>query len=183
VKPVADTHRVCLGVIVGAQGVRGEVRIKTFTENPMDVDAYGPVTDEPGAKTLRLSVRGQAKGVVVARVDGVSDRNAAEALKGTMLYVSRDRLPEPEDAETFYHADLVGLAARAPDGGPLGQVVAVFDHGAGDILDIRGADGKLASVPFTKAAVPQVNLTEGYLVVDWSEGPDEADEPHGGDNE
>jgi len=183
VKPVADTDRVCLGVVVGAQGVRGEVRIKAFTEDPLDVDAYGPVTDEPGEKTLRLSVRGRAKGAVVARIDGIADRNAAEALKGTLLYVPRDRLPEPENADTFYHADLVGLEARTPDGAPLGAVVAVFDHGAGDVLDILRVDGKPASVPFTKAVVPEVNLAEGYLVVDWSEGPDDAEMPRGGENE
>lgn len=181
-KPVADTSRVCLGVIVGAQGIRGEVRIKPFTAEPEDVGAYGPVTDEPGEKTLRLSVRGRAKGAVVARIDGIADRNAAEALKGTMLFVARSRLPEPEDEETFYHADLVGLEAKAPDGALLGQVVAVFDYGAGDILDIRRADGSLASVPFTRAAVPEVNLAGGWLTVDWSEGPDDGD-ARGGENE
>lgn len=170
VKPDTDGSRVCLGVVVGAQGIKGEVRIKAFTARPEDVGAYGPVSDQPKERSFRLTVRGLAKGAVVAKIDGVADRNAAEALKGVALYVDRDRLPEPEDEDTFYHADLIGLAVEAPDGAPLGRVAAVFDHGAGDVLDIRGTDGRMVSVPFTKAVVPLVDVTAGRIVVAMPEG-------------
>lgn len=167
---MSANDRVCLGVIVGAQGVRGEVRIKPFTAEPADVGAYGPVSDKGAARTFDVKVRGQAKGVVIAALKGVLDRNAAEALKGTELYVDRARLPAPDDEDTFYHADLVGLAAEDADGKPVGQVAAVFDHGAGDVLDIRLADGKLITVPFTKAVVPVVDLAAKRIVVAMPEG-------------
>lgn len=166
----ADTDRVCLGVIVGAQGIRGEVRIKAFTAEPEDVGAYGPLSDQPGTRRFSLTVRGMAKGVVVAKLDGVTDRNAAEALKGTELYVSRASLPAPEDEDTFYHADLIGLRAENPAGEAIGKVTAVFDHGAGDVLDLRLNDGRLVAVPFTKAAVPVVDVAGGRIVVVIPEG-------------
>ena len=175
----SDNDRVCLGVIVGAQGIKGEVRIKPFTAEPEDVGAYGPLYDEPGTNSFRLAVRGMAKGAVVAKIKGVEDRNAAEALKGTKLFVSRDRLPEPEDEDTFYHADLIGLSAEAPDGAPLGRVAAVFDHGAGDILDIRGLDGRVISVSFTKAVVSLVDVSGGRVVVAIPAGLIGGDEPAG----
>lgn len=162
--------RVCLGVIVGAQGVRGEVRIKPFTAEPEDIGAYGPVSDKGASRIFDMKIRGQAKGVVIAALKGVDDRNAAEALKGTELYVDRARLPAPDDEDTFYHADLVGLAAEDENGKPVGQVAAVFDHGAGDVLDIRLADGKLITVPFTKAVVPVVDLAAKRIVVAMPEG-------------
>jgi 16S rRNA processing protein RimM len=165
-----DDRRICLGVIVGAQGIKGDVRIKSFTADPGDVGAYGLLSDQPGTRSFRVTVRSLTKGAVVAKVEGVADRNAAEALKGTALYVDRERLPEPEDEDTFYHADLIGLRAEAPDGVPLGRVEAVFDHGAGDVLDIRQTDGRTVSVPFTKAVVPQVDVTAGRIVVAIPEG-------------
>ncbi len=165
-----EAARVCLGVIVGPQGIRGEVRIKAFTADPEDVGAYGPVADKAGARSFSLKVRGQAKGVVIAAIQGVADRNAAEALKGTELYVDRARLPAPDDEDTFYHADLVGLAAEDPEGQPIGRVVGVFDHGAGDVIDIRGGDGKAVTVPFTKAVVPVVDVPGGRIVVAMPEG-------------
>lgn len=165
-----EASRVCLGVIVGPQGIRGEVRIKAFTAEPEDVGAYGAVTDKTGAREFSLKVRGLAKGVVIAALKGVADRNAAEALKGTELYVDRARLPAPEDEDTFYHADLIGLAAEDAGGKPVGRVVAVFDHGAGDVIDIRGGDGKVITVPFTKAVVPVVDVPGGRIVVELPAG-------------
>ncbi len=161
--------RVCLGVIVGPQGVRGQVRIKAFTAEPEDVGAYGALVDKLG-RTYEIAVRGLAKGVVIASVKGIADRNAAEVLKGTELYIDRARLPAPEDEDTFYHADLIGLAVENRAGTPLGTVVAVFDHGAGDVIDIRGGDGKLVTVPFTKAVVPVVDVPGGKIVVEMPEG-------------
>lgn len=156
--------RVCVGVVVGAHGVRGALRIKPFTEQPDGITAYGPVEDEAGARRLRLKVLGTAKGIVTATAQGVADRDAAEALTGTRLYVPRDRLPPPEPDE-FYHSDLVGLAALREDGTPFGTVRAVFDFGAGDVIELALADGRVEMLPFTKAVVPVVDLAAGRLVV------------------
>jgi 16S rRNA processing protein RimM len=160
---------VCVGVVAGAHGVRGAVRIKSFTADPADVAAYGPLTDESGARRFRLAVVGQSKGVVIARIDGVADRNAAEALRGVRLYVERSALPPPEEDE-FYHADLVGMAAVQADGAPFGQVVAVHDFGAGDSLEIERPEGGTILLPFSRAAVPVVDVAARRLVVDPPEG-------------
>ncbi|MGE4219067.1 MAG: ribosome maturation factor RimM [Alphaproteobacteria bacterium] len=160
-----DTARdkVCLGAIAGAQGVRGQVRVKSFTARPEDVAAYGPLTDRAGRR-FTLHATGMTRGLVVAKVDGVTDRNAAEALRGTELFVDRGRLPAPEEDE-FYHADLIGLTAAAPDGTVLGTVRAVHDFGAGDMLDLALAEGGTAVVPFTRACVPEIDLAAGRLTV------------------
>ena len=156
---------VCLGEITGAHGVRGEVRIRSFAARPADVAAYGALADETGARTFELKVTGMARGAVLARIPGVADRNAAEALKGTRLYVDRDKLPEPE-ADEFYHADLVGLAAIRADGTPAGRIVAVRNFGAGDTLEIAPASGETFYVPFTADAVPEIDVASGRVVVD-----------------
>ncbi len=159
--------RVCLGVITGAHGVRGLVRVKSFTEVPEDVAAYGPLSDEDGARVLTLFVTGRSKDALLARVEGVVDRDQALALKGTRLYVPRDVLPALDEEQTFYHADLLGLAAEDPEGRPLGRVVAVHNFGAGDILELDGEGPRL--VPFTRQAVPVVDLEGGRLVVELPE--------------
>jgi 16S rRNA processing protein RimM len=154
-------------MIVGAHGIRGGVRIKSFTACPADVAAYGPVEDETGGRRFTLAVTGDAgQGMVIARASGVDDRSKAEVLKGTRLYVPRASLPPAADDE-FYYADLIGLAAFNPDGSPLGVVTGVGNHGAGDILDIRLADGgRDISVPFTRSVVTEVNVADGRIVVD-----------------
>ena len=158
--------KICVGVVVGAQGIQGAVRIKPFTDRPEAIAAYGPVTDEQGARRFEVRVVGQARGVVTAELSGVKDRNAAEALKGLRLYVPRAALPEP-DVEEFYHADLIGLAAERADGTPLGRVAAVLDHGAGTYLEIAPEDGgRPLIVPFTRASVPVVDLAAGRLVIE-----------------
>ena len=158
--------KICVGVVVGAQGIKGAVRIKPFTDRPEAVAAYGPVTDEQGARRFEVRIVGQARGVVTAQLSGVTDRNAAEALKGVRLYGRRAALPEPE-AEEFYHADLIGLAAERADGTCIGRVAAVLDHGAGASLEIAPEDGgRLLIVPFTRAAVPVVDLAAGRLVIE-----------------
>lgn len=157
--------RVCIGAITGVRGLRGEVRIKSFTAEPDGVAAYGQVTDEAGERAYRIRVTGHVKGLVIARLDGIDDRDAAESLKGTKLYVPRSILPEPGDG-AFYHADLVGLKAETADGEPLGTVKAVHNFGAGDVIEITGAGNKgELMVPFTKAAVPDVDLETGRIVV------------------
>lgn len=160
--------RVCLGVIVGVKGLQGEVRIKSFTEKPADVAAYGPVSTEDG-RSFALTVTGAAQGAVTARLKGVADRAAAEALKGVKLYVARKVLPATDDG-TYYHADLVGLEAElaleGPRGGEgLGKVTAVYNFGAGDMVEVTMADGRTELVPFTDAAVAKVDMAGGRLVV------------------
>ena len=161
----AKPIRILLGHIAGAHGIRGEVLIKTYTEAPENVGAYGPLCDESGTRTFNLkSARATQKGVV-ARLQGVDDRNAAEALKGIALYIERERLPAAADGE-FYHADLIGLAAVDSDGKPLGEIVAVQNYGAGDLLEIRLAGASRTElVPFTDAAVPEVDIAARRVVV------------------
>ncbi len=159
--------RLCLGVITGAHGVRGLVKVKSFTEVPEDVAAYGPLTDEGGARVFTLTVTGRSKDALLTRVEGVTDRDQAQALRGTRLYVPRDVLPALDEEETYYHADLLGLAAEDPEGRPLGRVAAVHNFGAGDLLELDGEGRRL--VPFTREAVPVVDLDGGRLVIEPAE--------------
>jgi 16S rRNA processing protein RimM len=154
-----STERILVGEIGRPHGVRGLVRIQSFTANPADIAGYGPLSDESGGKIFAL----QWLSGGLARIEGVADRDAAARLTGTRLYVARDSLPPP-DEEEFYLADLIGLTARDTAGETLGQVRAVEDFGAGSFLTILTQAGKDVLVPFTKAAVPRVELAEGYLV-------------------
>ncbi|HUT51124.1 MAG TPA: ribosome maturation factor RimM [Alphaproteobacteria bacterium] len=169
--------RICLGVVAGAHGVRGALRVKSFAAAPDDIAAYGPLTDEAGRRNFTLRVVGHARGALVIEVDGVNDRNAAEALKGTRFYVARAVLPEPE-ADEFYHADLIGLRAEDEGGAALGTVRAVHDHGAGALIDIRSQDGAELLVAFTRAAVPVVDLAAGRIVVVPPDEVGEAESAH-----
>lgn len=155
-----------LGRIAGAHGIRGEVLIKSFTAAPEDIGAYGALSTADGSRAFEIaSARPTPKGGVVARLVGISDRNAAEALKGTELYVARDRLPPPSDDE-FYYADLVGMTAVTPDGATLGEIVAVQNFGAGDLLEVRLAGkAKTELLPFTDAVVPNVDVAARRVTV------------------
>jgi len=157
--------RVLLGRIADAYGVHGEVLIHAYTSPPENIAAYGPLTDERGTAAFAIqSARVAAKGVV-ARLQGVRDRSAAEALKGVNLYVLRDRLPPAADGE-FYHADLIGLAAVNAQGVRIGEVVAVQNYGAGDLLEVRLAGwDKTELVPFSDAFVPEVDLAAKRAVI------------------
>jgi 16S rRNA processing protein RimM len=157
---------VCLGVIVGAKGLRGQVRVKSFTDEPADVAAYGALHDEAGERRFRLTVTGRAKGVVVARIEGIGDRDQAEALRGVQLFVDRAALPEVEAPDVFYHADLVGLGAEDLEGRSLGRVRAVHNFGAGDVIEIETEGGATMTFAFTRKTVPEVDLEAGRLVVD-----------------
>lgn len=157
--------RVRVGEIVGVHGVRGLVRLRSFTEDPAAVAAYGAVEDEAGRRKFAIRLQSAAKGVWIAKVEGVDTREAAEALKGVGLFIDRARLPEPEEGE-FYHADLIGLRAERADGGELGTVLAVHDFGAGTMLELRPPEGQTVMVPFTLAAVPVVDVAGGRLVVE-----------------
>jgi 16S rRNA processing protein RimM len=176
----AAEKRVCVGVVAGAHGVRGAVKIKSFTAEPKDVARYGPLEDENGRQRFTLRLVGEAKGVLIGWLSGVADRDRAEALRGLRLYLSRAALPPTEDEE-YYHADLIGLDAVLADGAPLGQIKAVHDFGAGDTLEIERPEGPPAMVPFTRAVVPVVDLEAGRLIIDpppgLLDGPKRRHEP------
>ena len=165
--PTRDTSRqLVMGRIGAAHGIKGEVRIQSFTDDPLSIMDYGPLkTSRPGLVIEILDAR-TTTNVLVARLKGVNDRNAAEKLNGIELFIDRDLLPEIEDEDDFYHADLIGLAARLEDGTSLGEIVAVPNFGAGDLLELRdAASGETRFIPFTKAAVPEVHIAKGYVVV------------------
>ncbi len=164
----ARVPRVCVAVITAAHGVRGQVRVKSFTERPEDLSAYGPLTDADGAQRIELTLTGRSRGQFSARIGGVETRTQAQALAGTRLYIPRAALPALEDVETYYHADLIGLRVEDRNGKPLGRIAALYNHGAGDLLEIEAPQGETFLVPFTKAAVPLVDLDAGRLVVDQS---------------
>jgi 16S rRNA processing protein RimM len=158
-------ERIVMGVVTGAHGVRGLVRVKSFTADPADLTAYGPLTDAAGRTEYALTLKGEVKGQLLAAIAGCTDRNAAEALRGTQLYLARALLPETEDGDEFYHADLIGLSARDAAGVELGRVRAVFDFGSGDVLEVLDADGRAVLYPFTRTVVPEIDLAAGTLTV------------------
>ena len=154
--------RVLLGVVAAPHGVRGLVRIRSYTEDPMAIASYGALSDEKGTKEYRVEALSSVKGAVLARIEGVADRTAAEAIRGLRLYVERDRLPVTGDRE-WYEADLIGLAAVSDAGEPLGTVVAVENFGAGDVLEIERPNGKRFMVPMRAEAVPE--WKDDFLIV------------------
>jgi 16S rRNA processing protein RimM len=158
-------ERICVAQIGGAHGIRGEVKLKSFTADPMAVKDYGPLMSEDGSASFEIEALRPAKGHLVARLRGVSDRDAAERLTHLRLFVPRERLPPP-GADEFYHVDLIGLAAVTADGTEVGTVIAVHDFGAGDILELRPpAGGTTIMLPFTDAFVPAVDVAAGRITV------------------
>ncbi len=163
--------RLCLGVIAGAHGLRGAVRIKTFTTGPEAIAGYGPLEDAAGSRRFALRLTRVEKGAALVQIDGIEDRDAAEALKGVELFLDRAALPPAEDEEEFYHADLVGLAAVDTDGARLGTVRALHDFGAGDLIEVLPDEGGQPRVfPFTREAVPKIDLAAGAVTIDPPEG-------------
>jgi 16S rRNA processing protein RimM len=158
--------RICVAQIGAAHGVRGEVRLKAFTADPLSVARYGPLEAEDGTRRFEIEAVRPAKDMLVARLKGVTDRAAAERLTNIRLYVPRERLPQPADDE-FYHADLVGLAALTADGAPFGTVKAVHNFGAGDLLEIEPVSGaQTMLLPFNATVVPTVDIAGGRIIVD-----------------
>lgn len=157
-----------MGVVTGARGLRGELRIKAFCADPDGLFDYGPLTDEKGQKTFKGRITGEAKGQLLARLEGISDRTAADAIKGQKLYVTREALPEPDEDE-FYYSDLVGLKVELTDGEDFGVIHWVLEAGAGASLEVETETGTVM-VPFTKAAVPVVDIQNGRVVVDPPDG-------------
>lgn len=155
-----------MGVIVGVHGIKGEVKIKTFSESPEALAAYGTLRSKSGTEKFKIKRHRVAKGVLVAKLIGVNDRNAAEALRGTELYLPRASLPELSDKEEFYHADLVGLRVEQPDGSLLGTVIALQNFGGGDMVEVQPVGGgETEFFPFTHETVPDVNIDGGRIVV------------------
>lgn len=159
---VQHEERICVGAIAGAFGVRGEVRLKSFTSEPNDIANYGPLTSEDGKRNFSIKLTRPVTGGLGARLTGVETREDAEALKGVTLWASRAALPNLPDDE-FYHADLIGLQVFDAGGVAIGHVRAIYDHGAGDILEITTPDG-LVLLPFTREVVPTVDLSAGRII-------------------
>ena len=182
--PAPPSDRVLIARIGAAHGIRGEVRVKAFTADPADIDAYGPLESLDGRRFAVTGLRpaaGPASDMLVVRFKGVTDRNMAEALNGLELSIPRDRLP-PAAEDEYYHADLIGLEAVTLSGEALGTVIGVHNYGAGDLIEVAPSRGETLLVPFTRAVVPQIDLAARRLTVDPPEGllpgpeEDEADQ-------
>ncbi|HEY2757550.1 MAG TPA: ribosome maturation factor RimM [Pseudolabrys sp.] len=164
--PGEAAKKVRVARIGAAHGVRGEVKLWPFTEDPLAVADYGPLETEDGKRQIEIESVRPAKDHLVARIVGVDDRNAAELLRNIDLFVPRDRLPPIEDDDTYYYADLIGLAAVTPDGDAIGTVLALHNFGAGDVIEIQPASGVATlMLPFTEAIVPEVDVKGGRVVV------------------
>jgi 16S rRNA processing protein RimM len=170
--------QICIARIGAAHGVRGAVKLWAFTEDPLAVTSYGPLTTKDGARQFEVTQAREAKDHLVATLKGITTRDEAERLNGIELYVARDRLPATDDDE-YYHADLIGLAAETTGGEPLGRVIAIHNFGAGDIIEIAPASGATMLLPFTNAVVPTVDIAGGRVLIEL---PDEieGDDPSSG---
>ncbi|MCU9836546.1 ribosome maturation factor RimM [Ruegeria sp. WL0004] len=164
------SNLICVGVVAGSFGVRGEVRLKSYCAVPEDIELYSPLSDETGRTRYPLVLTRAIKNGFAARLGGVETKEEADALKGLRLYAHRDQLPSLPDDE-FYHADLIGLEVYDTGGTLLGKVISVQNHGASDLLEISGPGLKTpVLMPFTLAAVPTVDLNQGRLIADPPEG-------------
>ena len=156
-------REVLLGVVIGAQGLKGEVKVKTFTQSPDRLGAYGPLHTKDG-KSFRATFLRETKDGAVVALEGVNDRNAAEALKGAELYVPRAALPK-EDADEFYHADLIGLRAEDTEGRAMGTVRALHNFGAGNVIELVRDDGDEVFLPFTREVAQEIDIEGGRIVI------------------
>jgi 16S rRNA processing protein RimM len=156
---------ICIARIGAAHGVRGAVKLWTFTEDPLAVQRYGPLLTKDGARQFEVTHAREAKDHLVATLKGVATREDAERLNGIELYIAREKLPETDEDE-YYHADLIGLAAVTTSDQPLGRVLAIHDFGAGTIIEIAPPQGPTLLLPFTNAVVPTVDLAGGRVVIE-----------------
>src|ERR1700742_1463768 len=168
--------QVCVARIGAAHGVRGAVKLWTFTEDPFAVKAYGPLSTKDGTRRFEIEQAREAKDHLVATFKGIATRNEAERLNGIELYVPREKLPATEDDE-YYHADLIGLAAVTTADEPLGRVIAIHNFGAGDIIEIAPPSGSTLLLPFSNAVVPTVDIAAGRVVIELPEEV-EGDDPN-----
>ncbi|HEY8335750.1 MAG TPA: ribosome maturation factor RimM [Tardiphaga sp.] len=171
--------QICVARIGAPHGIRGAVKLWTFTEDPLAVMTYGQLKTKDGGRSFEVVTAREGKGHLVATFKGVSSREDAERLNGVELYIPRERLPEPDDDE-YYHADLIGLAAVDAAGHAVGRVIAIHDFGAGTIIEIAPPEGNTLMLPFTNAVVPTVDLKAGHVVIELpgeieGDSPDEAD--------
>ena len=161
---------ICIGAVAGAFGVHGDVRLKSFTAQPEDIAAYGPLCTEDGSRRFTVTLTGRTRNGLTARLSGVTNKDQADTLRGTQLFAPRAALPALPDDE-FYHADLIGLAVHDTGGTLLGHVRAVQNHGATDLLEIHGPGLKATVLlPFTKEAVPTIDLGSDRIVADPPDG-------------
>jgi 16S rRNA processing protein RimM len=167
---------ICVARIGAAHGVRGAVKLWTFTEDPFAVKEYGPLTTKDGARQFEVTHVREARDHLVATLKGIATREDAERLNGIELYIARENLPETDDDE-YYHADLIGLAAVNAANEPLGRVTAIHNFGAGDIIEIAPAQGPTMLLPFTNAVVPTVDLAGGRVVIELPPEIDGDDAP------
>ena len=161
---------VCVGAIAGSFGVKGEVRLKSFCTEPEAIASYGPLFTEDGSRSYTVTLTRPVANGLGARLSGVQTKEQADALRGTSLFVARDKLPATGDDE-FYYADLIGLDVHDSGGAPVGKLHAIHNHGAGDLLEILGPGMKTALLlPFTRAAVPTIDLAARRVIIDLPEG-------------
>lgn len=156
--------KVCLGKIVGVHGIRGEVKVKSYTAVDKDIAAYGRLFDKNDERTFELKVTGHSKDLLRVKIEGIDDRNAAEVLVGTELYAPRGVLPELKADEVYYETDLVGLNVFDENGNKTAMVVGFYNFGAGDILEIQLNNGQTEMLPFNKSYIPEINLEKGYII-------------------
>lgn len=160
-------RRICLGAIVGVHGIKGEVKVKSFTSKDSNLDKYGAVENEAGDRKFELKVVGHSKELLRVKIKGVDDRTTAETLIGTSFYINRDVLPEISDKDEFYEADLIDLMVKTKSGEEVGRVAGLYNFGAGEILEIRlKSTHKLEMIPFNKEYVPEINVEQGYIIVE-----------------
>lgn len=157
------SHLICLGVIIAAHGVRGQVKLRSFTTHPEDIGDYGDLCDTQG-KTYRLTVITSNNDTVIASIEGIADRDTAEKLRNIELFVERSKLPAPPENE-YYYNDLIGLKVISGNGTAYGQVTGVHNFGAGDIVDIKLVSGKEECMPFNKATFPVIDIKNKTLVI------------------
>ena len=176
---VAAPAQVCIARIGAAHGVRGAVKLWTFTEDPFAVKRYGPLSTKDGARQFEVTSAREAKGHLVVQLKGITTRDEAERLYGIELYVPREKLPATDEDE-YYHADLIGLAAVTTADEALGRVVAIHNFGAGDILEIAPPHGATMLLPFTNAVVPTVDIAGGRVLIELPQEV-EGDSPEAGE--
>jgi len=163
-KNVSNNFDICIGVITAVNGVKGNVKIRSFTESPDDISSFKLIYDE-NKNPYKISVVTSKKDYIIAGIDGIHNRNEAEKLRNTKLFINRSELPEPSNDE-YYHADLIGLEARYKDGAIAGTIKNVVNFGAGDIIEIYDVSTEATLyIPFVKAQVPEVNINERYIIV------------------
>ncbi len=160
-----DKENVCLGKIVGVHGIKGEVKIKSYTAVDKDIACYGALSDKHNKHFFEITVTGHSKDLLRVKIKGIDDRTQAETLIGTELYTKRSMLPDPKAKEVYYETDLIGLKVLDEDRKEVAKVIGFYNFGAGDILEIKLKSGKAEMLPFNIGYVPEINLNDGYIIV------------------